>query len=112
MKDEINYSISDYEGLKVIKLEGNISNSTRIDFEKLINDITQKSNVILNMNDVGVITSGGFHSLAGISAEARKRNKRVMIMGLREGLANMMETMGVIHYFTFVGSVEEALSRI
>jgi anti-anti-sigma factor len=112
LSTDISYSISDYDGIKVVKLAGNISNSTKIEFEKTVNEIAQKYNVILNMKDISVITSGGLTSLINVSAEARKRKKRVMIIGMREGLVKMLEVMGVLQYFTFIESIEEGIAKV
>ena len=112
MSTDISYSISEYEGIKVVKLAGNISNSSKNEFEQVINVLAQKYNVILNMNDIGVITSGGLSSLINVSSEARKKKKRVMILGMREGLVKMLETMGVLQYLTFIESIEEGLSKV
>ena len=112
MNKDISYSISDYEGIKIVKLAGNISNSSKSEFEKIINEISQKYNVILNMKEISVITSGGLSSLINVSSEARKKKKRVMLIGMREGLVKMLETMGVLQYFIFIESIEEGLSKV
>jgi len=112
LNTDISYSISEYEGIKIVKLAGNISNSTKLDFEKLINGLAQKNNVILNMKEISVITSGGLSSLINVSAEARKRKKRVMIMGMRDALVKMLEVMGVLQYFIFIDNIEEGLAKI
>lgn len=111
MNSEINYTITEYDGIKIIKLIGNISNTTKIDFERIVNSISQKSDVILNMNEISIITSGGLGSLVKVSAEARKRKKRVMIMGLREGLVKMLEVMGALQYMIFIENIEEGISK-
>lgn len=112
MNSDISYSISDYEGIKIVKLSGNISNSSKPEFENLINGLAQKYNIILNMNEISVITSGGLTSLINVSSEARRRKKRVMIMGIRESLFKMLEVMGVLPYFTIIENIEEGLAKI
>ncbi|MBN2403781.1 MAG: STAS domain-containing protein [Spirochaetes bacterium] len=112
MNTDISYSITEYEGIKIIKLTGNLSNSSRLEFDRLINGLTLKYNVILNMKDISVITSGGLTSLVKVSAEARRRKKRVMIMGMREGLMKMLEVMDVLQHFTIIENIEEGVSRV
>jgi anti-anti-sigma factor len=112
LNSDIRYSISEYEGIKIVKLSGNISNSSKLEFESLINGLAQKFNVILNMNEITVITSGGLTSLINVSAEAHKRKKRVMIMGLRDSLVKMLEVMGVLPYFTIIENIEEGFAKI
>ncbi len=112
MEREINYSVTEQEGIKIVKLSGSISNSTNQEIEKLVNGLTQKNNVILNMREINVITSGGLTSLVNVSVDARKRRKHVMIMNLREGLIKTIEVMGVLQYFIFIDSIEEGFSRV
>lgn len=112
MASEINYSVADYDGLKVIKLAGNIANSSKDEFENLVDRLSQKYDIILNFKEVNVITSGGLNSLIKVTKNARSRKKRVMLMGLREGLMKMMEVMEAYKYLTFVNSIEEGQARI
>jgi anti-anti-sigma factor len=112
LNSDISFSISEYEGIKIVKLSGNISNSSKLEFERLINGLIQKYNVILNMNEISVITSGGLTSLISVSSEARKRKKRVMIMGVRDGLVKMLEVMGVLPYFTIINNIEEGIAMV
>jgi anti-anti-sigma factor len=112
LSTDISYSISEYEGVKIVKLSGNISNSSKQEFEMLINGLALKYNVILNMNEISVITSGGLTSLINVSAEARKKKKRVMIMGIRDGLVKMLEVMGVLPYFTIIDNIEEGIAKV
>jgi anti-anti-sigma factor len=109
---EINFSITDQEGFKVVRLEGSISNSSRLEIEGLVNELTLKNHVILNMIGINIITSGGLGTLINVSVEARKRKKRVMVMGLREGLVKMIEVMGMLQYITFIETIEEGMARV
>ncbi|MFH0975482.1 MAG: sodium-independent anion transporter [Spirochaetota bacterium] len=111
MNTEISYSISEYDGVKIVKFSGNISNSSKIEFESVVNSLSQKNNVILDMREVSVITSGGLSSLINVSNSARKRKKRVMIMGLRDGLIKMLEVMDVLPHITFIDNIEEGVAK-
>ena len=59
MDKEIQFAVSDYDLIKIVKLSGNISNSSKLDVENFINGLTHKNNVILDMKKINVITSGG-----------------------------------------------------
>ncbi|HEY1406008.1 MAG TPA: STAS domain-containing protein, partial [Spirochaetota bacterium] len=74
---ELNYSIEDKEGLKVINLDGNLSVSNAESLEKLVDLHTQKASVIINMSDVRLVTSSGMNSLINVSDDAKSRNNRV-----------------------------------
>jgi anti-anti-sigma factor len=109
---EISYFINEFDGIKIIKFSGNISNSSKLEFESVVNSIAQKNNVILDMREISVITSGGLSSLINVSNNARKRKKKVMIMGLRDGLIKMLEVMDVLPYITFIDNIEEGISKV
>ncbi len=102
----------DHEGIKVVNLNGNISNASRDELEMVISDLIQKSNVILNMRDVQLITSSGLDSLVTLCIEARQKNKRILVMGLRDHLQKMIDVLDLYEYFIFVESIEEGQMKL
>ncbi len=112
MAGDINYSIIDYEGIKIIKLIGHVSSSNRSDFESLINRYAQRNNIIINMQEVDVITSAGLESLKKISKNSRKGKWKLMLLGVKEELRRLMEDMDIRQHFTLIDSIEEGQSRI
>ena len=112
MADEIVYSVSDQDGIKLIKLVGNISNSTYNHFEELVDDFSKKFNIIIDMKEVNIITSSGLNSLINISRIAYKRKSKVVLIGLRDRFINMFDVMDVSHYYLFVDNIEEAMTKL
>jgi anti-anti-sigma factor len=112
LEKEINYSVTDRDGVKVVKFEGSISNSNKSEFEKTLNNLTQKYNIILDMNKISVITSGGLSAMINVSLEAHKRRRKVMIMGLREAFIKMMEVMGMLQYIIFIENIEDGIAKV
>lgn len=112
MKNDISYSIVDHEGIKVIRIAGSISNSTKKEFEDLIERLSKNSDLILNMQELSIITSAGLNSLISIFVNARKRKRKIMLMGLRDGLRKMIEVMEASQHFIFIDSIEEGQFRI
>jgi anti-anti-sigma factor len=112
LSSELTYSISELESIKIVKFAGNISNSSKLEFERVVDTLTQKNNVILDMRGISVITSGGVSSLINVSSNARKRKKRVMIMGIREGLIKILEVMDVFPNITFIDNLEEGIAKV
>ena len=112
LEGELNYSIVDHETVKIVNLSGHISNVTKKKFEDLLSELTQKSNVILNMEDIDIVTSTGLNSLVNVCLDARKRNKRIVLLRLRDNLFKMMEVMNICEYFIFADSIEEGHIKI
>jgi anti-anti-sigma factor len=109
---DINYSIIDNEGIKVVRIVGNISNSNRKEFELLVKRLSERHHVILNMQEVEVITSAGFDSLVNISRFARSGKWKLMLMGVREEVKKRLEEMEIRQNFVLIDSMEEGQTRI
>ncbi|MCU0821563.1 MAG: STAS domain-containing protein [Spirochaetes bacterium] len=112
MATDINYSIIDNEGIKVVRIVGNISNSNRKEFELLVKRLSERHHVILNMQEVEVITSAGFDSLVNISRFARSGKWKLMLMGVREEVKKRLEEMEIRQNFVLIDSMEEGQTRI
>ena len=109
---DLNYSVEDKEGVKVIHLDGNLSVTNAESFERLIDLHSQKSSVIVNLSDVKMITSSGFHSLLNVSVDAKTRNNRVLLMKPSEDFKKMIDTLKSYEYFIMVDSVKEGQMKI
>ncbi|HNX60780.1 MAG TPA: STAS domain-containing protein [Spirochaetota bacterium] len=109
---ELNYSIEDKEGLKVINLDGNLSVSNAESLEKLIDLHTQKSSVIINMSDVRLVTSSGMNSLINVSMDARSRNNRVLLMKPNSEFRRMIDILKTYDNFIVVDSFEEGQMKV
>ena len=112
MASDINYSIIDSEGIKVVKIVGNISNSNKNEFEVLLRRLSERHHVILNMQDVDVITSAGFDSLVTVAQHARKGKWKLMLMGVKEDVKKRLEDMEIRQNFVLIDSIEEGQTRI
>lgn len=109
---ELNYTVEDKEGVKVIHLDGNLSVTNAETFERLIDLHSQKSSVILNLADVRMVTSSGFNSLLNVSIDAKNRNNRVLLMKPSTELKKMIDVLKTYESFILVDSVEEGQMKI
>jgi anti-anti-sigma factor len=109
---DLNYSIDDQEGIKIVRLSGNISNVNRHEFQALINDLSKKDNVIININKVNLFTSSGLDALRDVSLDARIGGKRVLLLGANENLIKMVEILDLYDDFIFIESIEEGLMKL
>jgi anti-anti-sigma factor len=112
MANYLNYTIEDREGVKLVNLSGNISTLTKDDFTDVVNKLTVKNNVIINLRDVDLITSSGMNALVEISTEARKSSKRVLVMGMKESMVRLIDSLDLYEFFIFVESIEEGLMKL
>lgn len=112
MARDLNYSIEDQEGVKIVRLSGNISNVTKKEVHALINDLTQKDNVIINISKVNIFTSSGLDALRDVSLAARNKGKRILLLGANENLIKMVEILDVYDDFIFIESIEEGMMKL
>jgi len=110
--DVINYSIRDFEGTKVVELNGSLTVNTIDIFERLINRITEKESVMLNMENVNVVTSAGVSALIEVSQAAKENEKRVILLWAGEGMVSMSETLDVYGLLIYAESLEEGQTKI
>jgi anti-anti-sigma factor len=109
---ELNYSVEEKEGIRVIHLDGNLSVVNAENLERLVDTHTQKSSVIINMHDVKMVTSSGFNSLVNVSLDAKSRNNRVLLMRPSESFKKMIEILKSYEHFILVDSVEEGQRKV
>lgn len=112
MASDIHYFIIDNEGIKVVKLIGNISNSNKNEFEMLLRRLSERHHVILNMQEVDIITSAGFESLVNVAQHARRGKWKMMLMGVKEEVKKRFDEMEVRQNFVLIDSIEEGQTRI
>lgn len=112
MKKEFQYTMSDVEGIKVLNVLSSISSLNIKEFGNLLEDLTQKSNVIINMEKVMVITTAGLNTLVEACLNARKRGKRIVLMGVRSEFIKLIEQVEMFEYFIFVDSINEGQLKI
>ena len=109
---ELNYSVEDKEGLKVINLDGNLSVSNAEALEKLIELYTQKASVVVNLHDVRLVTSSGLNSLINVSIDAKSRKNRVLLMKPSDEFRKMTQILKTYDQFIIVDSVEEGQMKV
>jgi anti-anti-sigma factor len=112
MKDIINYSISEYEGIKVIDLTGNLTSATVYSLENYIKDILNSESIMINMVNVKLITSAGLNLLIDISFYAKEGGRRVIYLLPSIDLIKLTEIMDIFSYLIFAESMEEGVIKI
>jgi anti-anti-sigma factor len=111
MAAEINYSIEEREGAKIIHLSGVLCSATEREFINLVESLIATNNVIINFSATSMVTSSGLRALIDVSNLARQKKRRVMILGASEnlhGLINVTESYDLL----LINSVEEGLRKL
>ena len=112
MPDIVNYNLSNFEGYKVITIKGNISINTTSSIIEVIEEITDQSSLIINMENISLLTSSGMDTLIEISQNAYSKEKRIVFCKVRQEIKDMFLTFSVSHLILFADSIEEAAMKI
>ncbi len=112
INDGLKYTMEEIEGARVVHIHGSISSLTRGRLKRLVEELTIKNNVILNVSRVPSVTSSGLNVLAELSTNAKKKGKRVLIMGMKPEFIKIIEQLDLYELFIFVESVEEGQIKL
>lgn len=112
MPDLLNYTVRDYEGIKVIDFVGNLSANTSKSFETIVKRISEKENLILNLININMVTITGINSLINSSYFAKEHGKRIIVLWANENLMEVVSMMEAHRHLIFSDSLEEAKTKI
>lgn len=112
MSDVINYFIREFQGIKIIELNGNLDVNTIEVFKSVVEKIAQKESLMINMENVRMVSSSGLNALLDISFYAKEYGRRVILLWPSEDLLSMTETAEVYNHLIFAQSLEEGQTKI
>jgi anti-anti-sigma factor len=108
----LNYAFREYEGNKVIELSGSLTSSTIEKFLDIVVNFIDKESIIINVENLSLVTTAGLKTLVDISYEAKEHEKRVIILWPNNDLMKIAEELGFYHHLIFADSFEEADTKI
>jgi anti-anti-sigma factor len=110
--ETLRYTIEDYDTVRVINLNGNISNATKNELARMVHGLAAKGNVIINLKGVEMVTSSGINTLMKLSVDCRQKGKRLLLLGVKDGVRRMIDVLDYYDYFIVVDSVEEGQRKL
>ncbi|MCP4133946.1 MAG: STAS domain-containing protein [bacterium] len=111
-KETLNYSVRDYEGIKVLDVTGNLTINTIDTLIVVVEALVEKESLMINMENVHLVTSAGLNCLIELSFFAKEKENRVVVLWPSEDFVRMTEIMDVFSYLTFAESREEGKAKI
>ncbi len=112
MADGLRYSVHDYEGIKVLDVIGSVNAVTAHQIVSVIDRITEKESMILNMQNVHLVTSAGIDAVVDVSVRAKAKEKRVVLLWADSAVKKMAETFDYYSLLVFAESLEEGAMKI
>ena len=96
----------------VVYVEGDIDLYSSPELRETVFDLfrkRQQEQIIVNLAEVSYIDSSGIASLVEGLQEARKQNRRFVLVGLREGPRHVLELTRLLNVFE-IAETEEAVT--
>ena len=96
----------------VVYVEGDIDLYSSPELRETVLDLfrkRQQEQIIVNLAEVSYIDSSGIASLVEGLQEARKQNRRFVLVGLREGPRHVLELTRLLNVFE-IAETEEAVT--
>ena len=108
----LNYSIKDFDGIKILEVSG-IFNSKATDmFRQMVQRIVERESIMINLEHISMITSAGLNILIELSFFAKEQEKRIIYLWPTDEILEMVETLEVYNYLIFADSLEEGQVKI
>ena len=114
MKAEFEYKITDLNEAKLVKVEGVIDTSNTDNFRLLFESLTQITapRLIMDFSQLGYLNSTAFAVLFGCHNTCQSKGGILMIFGLSEKLANIMQILGLSNILNLFKTQDEAFVRL
>lgn len=112
MSEVGNYSIREFEGYKVLDLKGNITSESAVTFEKIVKEVCSKESLIVNLENVDIVSSAGITTLVEVSQYARELERRVILVWANSEITKLVEITDNYGFLIFAESLEEAVTKI
>ncbi len=108
----LNYTVRDADGQRIIELSGGLDVTTVNTFKNALMNTSERDSLVLNMENINLVTIAGIRALVDLSFHAKEHGKRVVLLWPRENLLKLAESMEVFSYLIFAHSIEEAKTKI
>ncbi|MFW5807511.1 MAG: STAS domain-containing protein [Spirochaetota bacterium] len=109
---DFSYIIEDHRYFKIFKIYGNLSILKTEIFERVINNITKTTCVIVDCTDLGLMTSAGVESLVNVSLAAKRNGNRVLFYNLPQQYYRLATMMNYLDFLIIIETIEEGKVKI
>ena len=108
----LTYSVNVIDGARTLILSGSLTAETTEVFTSIVERVTQKESMIVNFENVGLVTAAGLNSLVDVSFFAKDHGSRVIVLWPNKELLDMAQTFGVYRHIIFADTIDEAKMKI
>ncbi len=108
----LNYSIKDFDGVKILEVTGVLNSKATEMFRQMVTRVVERESIMINLENISLITSAGMNILIELSFYAKDQGKRIIYLWPTEEIQEMVETLEVYNYLIFADSLEEGQVKI
>ncbi len=109
----MNHEIREEGGAVIVALEGDVDLQSSPDARKvLLECVSKKKPVLVDLSGVGYIDSSGVASLVESLQTARKSGSNLILVAVSEGALRVLRLARLDKVFTICDSVEDGLSQV
>lgn len=109
----MNININHQSGVIIAEIKGEIdANTAPLIQEKVSPLFRPKTQLLLNLTHVEYMSSAGLRILLTLHRYATANHCQLILVGLSEEIADVMEITGFLNFFTTYNTVEEALEKL
>lgn len=106
-------SRQDQDGISIVSVQGEIDGASAPQLEEFIVAILDESNLILlNVSEVGYMSSAGFRALMGIYRKVQEVNGQIVIGGVVQDIRDAMNATGFLKHFVLVDDYDEGVRTL
>jgi anti-anti-sigma factor len=110
MKNNLEVSIYDKDGIQIIELIGDVTAETGQMVEYAYQNICEAggTRIILSFNEDNYLNSGGIAFLIGIAAESKGKAQLIRVAGLSGHFHKIFDMMGLTRYMDLFPDLDSA----
>lgn len=106
-------NIKTIDDITIVEIIGDIDGKLAPQIqEKITEQVKPEGKVILDMSQVGYMSSAGLRMLLGAHRQATAQKATVVVAGLSEIIMETMSATGFLRFFTVYDNVEAALEGL
>ena len=101
------------QDIVIVEIVGDIDGKTSpVVQEKIFPLFTTNSKILLDMTQVSYMSSAGLRVLLTLYRQASANDSKLVLVGLSEEVADIMEITGFFNFFTTCKTVETGLQKL
>jgi anti-sigma B factor antagonist len=106
-------NINQFEEITVVSLTGDIDAKTAPIFQQNVLPLTDSANkIIMDMANIIYMSSAGLRMLLSLYRQVTAKKGKVVLVGLREEIRDIMSATGFLDFFTTSETVDSGLAAL